>query len=281
MAGEPTNRERETGEEFDGSARLAMSSNPGFTRLAFCEFESKAKLLDADLRAKYPGRSFRVYPGDCNQTIDQVLRDLAPFSWAPTFVFVDQQAAEVGWQTLAKAAKFRTGSRKSELWILASPTMITKGVSGTNGRAFIDRVDQLYGSDDWRRIQAARTSDSLTAEEYRDEMVNLLRWQLENTLGYKQTARIPMNMPTGVPIYDMVFATDHEVGQKIMTHLYRKAAEREPAMVAEAKLLARKKREEKSGVFALFDMEQQAAKRVDDVQWRHTSSWNPAGQDWW
>jgi three-Cys-motif partner protein len=37
MAGQPTNREKITGEEFDGSARLALSANPPFTRLAFCE----------------------------------------------------------------------------------------------------------------------------------------------------------------------------------------------------------------------------------------------------
>lgn len=49
------------------------------------------------------------------------------------------------------------------------------------------------------------------------------------------TPRIPMRMPSGLPIYDMVFATDHPVGNKIMTDLYRKTAEREPLMRREAK----------------------------------------------
>jgi three-Cys-motif partner protein len=72
MAGEPFNRDKETGEEFDGSARLALSCTPPFTRIALCEMPQKAAALEKDLRARYPGRSFRVYPGDCNETIEQV-----------------------------------------------------------------------------------------------------------------------------------------------------------------------------------------------------------------
>jgi three-Cys-motif partner protein len=64
MAGEPFNRDKETGEEFDGSARLALSCAPPFTRIALCEIPQKAAALEKDLRTRYPGRSFRVYPGD-------------------------------------------------------------------------------------------------------------------------------------------------------------------------------------------------------------------------
>jgi three-Cys-motif partner protein len=220
MAGEPVNRERTTGEEFDGSARLALSASPSFTRLVLCEMPDKAAILEADLRQKFPHRRFRVYPGDCNETIDQVLADLAPWRWAPTFVFADQQAAEIRWDTLTKVAAFKSGPRKAELWILMSPAMVAKGVAGTNGPAFANRVDALYGTGDWRRVQAARDQNLISAEGYRDEMVNLLRWRLEHQLGYQLTARVPMRMPSGMPIYDMLFATDHPLGDKIMTHLY-------------------------------------------------------------
>jgi three-Cys-motif partner protein len=159
-----------------------------------------------------------------------VLSNLRPYAWAPTFVFVDQQAAEVAWTSIVKAARFRTGALKSELWVLASPAMIAKGVAGTNGHQFAERVDRLYGVDDWRRIRLARERSQISAEQFRDEMVNLLRWRLEAHLQYASTVRIPMRLPSGVPLYDMVFATDHEVGQRIMTHLYAKAAEREPEM---------------------------------------------------
>ena len=144
-----------------------------------------------------------------------MLADLGQWRRAPTFVFADQQAAEIHWETLRKIAACRNGKTKAEIWLLTSPSMITKGVAGTNGEAFAGRVDALYGAPDWRRIQLARDRGAISAEDYRDEMVNLQRWRLEQDLGHAMTARIPMRMPSGLPIYDMVFATDHEVGNKI------------------------------------------------------------------
>ena len=281
MAGEPFNRDARTGEEFDGSARLALSSSPPFTRIALCEMEQKAAALEEDLRARYPDRDdFRVYPGDCNETIGRVLADLDQWRWAPTFVFADQQAAEIHWETLKKIAAFRDGKTKAEIWLLTSPSMIAKGVAGTNGEAFAARVDALYGTWDWRRIQLARDLGAISAEDYRDEMVNLQRWRLEQDLGYVMTARIPMRMPSGMPIYDMVFATDHPAGSKIMTDLYRKAAEREPLMRQEAKAKAKDKRSRDAGRDTLFDLPPSSVP-VDTLSWDPTDSWDPATRPWW
>ena len=280
MAGQPVNRERISGEEFDGSARLALSAAPQFTRLAFCEMPDRARALEADLRLRFPGRNFRVYPGDCNVTIDQVLADLSPWRWAPAFVFADQQAAEIHWATLVKVAAFKSGQRKAELWILMSPAMIAKGVAGTGAEGFARRVDALYGTTDWRRIQAARNNRSISAEDYRDEMINLLRWRLEHELGYQLTARIPMRMPTGMPIYDMLFATDHPLGDKIMTHLYRRAAEREPKMRQDAQARSKRQKEEQAGIQGLFEMAPSAIP-VASLSWEPKPSWDPTGRPWW
>lgn len=280
MAGDPVNCDKSAGEEFDGSARLALSASPSFTRLAFCERPEKAEILRRDLRQRYPGKPFRVYPGDCNLSIDRVLADLGTWRWAPVFVFIDQQAAEIHWGTLVKIAAFRTGTRKAEQWILMSPAMIAKGVAGTNGDAFATRVDALYGSTDWRRIQAARDGDTITADDYRDEMVNLLRWRLEQVLGYGMTARVPMRMLSGMPIYDMVFATDEPVGEKIMTHLYRRAAEREPGMRREAMARAMRRRDEESQQTTMFDVDP-ADISLSNYTWEPSPSWNPEDRPWW
>ena len=155
-----------------------------------------------------------------------------------------------------------------------SPAMIAKDVAGTNGDTFGRRVDALYGTHDWRRVQAARDSALVSAEEYRDEMVNLLRWRLEHALGYEFTARIPMRMPNGMPIYDMLFATDHPLGDKIMTHLYQKAADREPRMRQDAKAHSRRKGDEERGWGTLFDVDP-ATVPVESLSWEPTESWDP------
>lgn len=87
-----------------------------------------------------------------------------------------------------------------------------QGVRGTNAEAFIERVNLLYGDEDWKRIQAALWRRNITPPEYRSEMVNLMRIKLKYELGYKYSQRLPMQMHNKVTIFDMVFASDHDAG---------------------------------------------------------------------
>lgn len=279
MAGESENIERGTGTSFDGSPRIAVGAEPGFTHLAFIEINpAKARSLREDLASSFPGDSrYQVYEGDCNLTIDQVLTNLDSYRWSPTFAFVDQQAAEINWSTLAKLAAFRKGSRKSELWVLMSPAMIIKGITGTNGDAYAKRVDRLYGDTAWRDIWKAWESKNLDPEGFRSEMVNLFRWRLEHDLGYQVTARIPMRMQNNVPLYDMVFATDHFVGDKIMTSLYKAAAEREPRMRDE--LRTRKLNQDEAST--LFPVTVDMLTETESIQWEKTACWDPRETSWW
>ena len=70
------------------------------------------------------------------------------------------------------------------------------------------------GDEDWKRIQAARWRQDITARAYRAEMVNLMRLKLEYELGYQYSHRIPMQMHNKVTIFDMVFASDHWAGDR-------------------------------------------------------------------
>ena len=178
-------------------------------------------------------------------------------------------------------AALRTGKLKTELWILSSPAMIAKGVAGSGRERFADRVDSFYGSTDWRRIQRAREARVITPEEYRAEMVNLLRWRLQTDLGYGITERIPMTMLGGQPLYDMVFATDHPVGRKVMTDLYRKAAHREPQMRAEVRQILADRAMEATGQVALFPQQPVGADDVPHLEWTSTEPWRPDSRPWW
>ncbi|MBF6164912.1 three-Cys-motif partner protein TcmP [Streptomyces gardneri] len=286
MAGRPENEERLTGQKIDGSARRVLSASPGFTRHVFFELPTNAARLKAALKVEFPQKDFRVVPGDCNVSIDEALADLRPYNRAPTFAFIDQQAAEVWWETLVKISKFKdpASPTKPELWLLMSPTMTAKGVStrGTNSGAFRDRVTRLYGTRNWLNIQDAREHNLITADQYREEMTNLIRFRMAEDLGYAYTQRIPMRMENGTTIYDMVFATDHYAGDRIMRHLYKKAAEREPAMQREARRLAKMDRERRAGAEGLFPIPESAEPHVSGgILWRPEPHWNPADRGWW
>lgn len=79
-----------------------------------------------------------------------------------------------------------------------------------------------------------------------------MRWRLERVLGYASTHTFEMKNTNGSPIFTMIFATDNYTGDKIMRHIYGKAAEKRPRMQGEAAALMQEKRENKSGVFGLF-----------------------------
>ncbi len=88
----------------------------------------------------------------------------------------------------------------------------------------------MFGTDTWVRIYEARLSRGLTPSEARGEYVNLMRWRLENVLGYRWTHTFEVRTERDKPIYHMIFATDNEAGNDIMTYLYNRAAREFPKM---------------------------------------------------
>lgn len=284
MAGNIVNTSRETGEEFDGSPLIALKTDPPFSHLIFGELPDKARPLADYLSENFPEKNPKVVPGDCNQTIDTILGHLADVRSSPMFFFIDQHATEIKWETLTKIAKFRRSRHgKAEMWILTSPALTARATAplATNSADQIQQTTDFYGTEDWKRVYAARDGGLIDGGQARVELINLLRFRLENVLGYKHTLFIPMKMTNGIDIYNMVFATDHYVGDKIMRHCYISAAEREPRMKAEATWLLQEQKREASGETALFDVKPEY--RASDVKdlWKPVPTWDPSSASWW
>jgi three-Cys-motif partner protein len=236
--------------EFPGSARIALQiADPPFTRLRYFELPEQAEALQEQLRRDHPGRDIRVYGGDCNRTIPQALRDLRDLRWAPTFAFLDPDGMALEWTTLGHLATHRTGTHKVELWMLFPTSGLLRTLSLRGGPSDADqkRATLLFGTDQWRRIFEARRDGRISGTEARAGHVNLMRWRLENVLGYAQTHPLEIRNLQGSPIYDMIFATDHPAGTRIMSSLYARAAAEIPAMRQAA-------RDEAAGVLRLFDL---------------------------
>jgi three-Cys-motif partner protein len=249
FAGEGLGIDRLTGEEFKGSARIALDvADPAFTRLRYFELPERAKALEEQLRKEYPGRDIRVYPGDCNESIPQALADLSGVRWAPT-AFLDPDGMALPWGTLEHLADHRTGSHKVELWMLfpTSGLLRTLSLRSEPSAADIARSTRLFGSDQWQAVFEARRKNSIDGGQARAGYLNLMRWRLEKVLGYAQTHPLEIRNLQGGPIYDMIFATDHHAGTNVMSHLYSRASEEIPAMRQAAQ-------DDMAGVMRLFDI---------------------------
>lgn len=259
FAGQDRNLSRETGEPISGSPRVALGAQPPFTKLVFFELPNKADGLRRELLSSYGGRDFEVVPGDCNEEVVPVLRRLTAEGWdfAPTFAFLDQHAAEIRWSTLEALAAFKRPEKtKAELWFLFAPSMLPRGLASKDDGArqrFAHRVTDMYGTDEWEIAYRDRRAGTLSPERLRDELLNLMRWRIEKILGYKATHSFGLRSATGTPLYEMIFATDHDAGERIMSHLYRKAVVEQPQMRADALARLEEERDIKQGRIGLFD----------------------------
>ncbi len=257
FAGEGSGRDRLTSREFDGSARIAADATANgtsdfrFTHLRFFEqHETKAAAVQADLRARAPGRDIRVIPGDCNVTLPQVLREMpASMRRAPTFAFLDPFGTELSWQTIRAIAEHKAGLKyKVEFWMLFSSPGMMRVAGNSADKAAVGSeqlLTGLFGNTAWRDIVDQRRSGHISPAGAREAFVNLMRWQLEEDLGYAYTHALEIKNETGSPVYHMIFATDVSAGDRIIRDLYRKAAVALPLMAQEA-------RQQRKGVFTLF-----------------------------
>lgn len=254
FAGEGTGVNRLTGEEFPGSARIALNAGDraGFTRFRYFELDKRrTRELEERLRADYPGRDIKVYPGDCNVAIPQALAELRQFNWAPTFAFLDPDGMELAWDTIVALADHKRGYRaaasskpeyKVELWMLFPTSGIVRTLALDEAKVSGEdeaRATRLFGCEQWRPIYELRAADEITAAEAREEYANLMRWRLENDLGYRFTHPFELKNTRGGTLYHMIFATDNDAGTRIMEAIYADAAKRIPEMLQEAKDRAR------------------------------------------
>jgi three-Cys-motif partner protein len=259
FAGWPKNKSRETDEEILGSVHRALNVQPPFTRIGLFEVEGKAQRLEDAIRRVYPDRrGIRVFAGDCNEQVDIALAALNKVAWAPMFAFIDQFDSEVHWTTLEKIARFRQGKTKAEMWILFATGQYPRGLNihgvGMNA-AYGDTITRMLGTEDWVHIAEARRRGVLQPAEARSEWVNLVRWRLQQDLGYRTSHAFTMKNTNGNDIYDMIFVSDHPVGDKVMGQLYGKALGEHEAMRQHALTRRRdKRREERAGEMPLFSV---------------------------
>jgi three-Cys-motif partner protein len=266
FAGQPDNVSRDRDPRvIRGSARLALETSPPLMHMRFFELASNAASLKQRLTAEYPNRAgaFCVVPGDCNATIGAVLGELAHLNWAPTFAFLDQQSTEVHWTTIEALAEHkRLDKPKTEIWLLCANGLLPRGLKARMediDGLFGQRMHRMFGTDIWVDALTGMRDKLLTPAEFRSELTNLMRWRLEQDLGYRTTLDFQVTNTRGSEIFNMIFATDHLAGEKIMSSLYNSARRLQPELRLRAQLQRKQEQDEKDGTLGLFDAVELAA----------------------
>jgi three-Cys-motif partner protein len=264
FAGADENTLRADGETLLNSPRRALEARPAFTRMVFCELhEGSARNLDRSLHDEHRNRDIVVLPGDCNETMPRYLKSLAAKEpgWrkAPVFAFLDQFSAEIHWETLVTLSRFREGTSKVELWMLIGDSFMPRGAyAAEDGQPvhpkYAERLDRMFGTTIWRELATGRSDGHLSGKEYKAELVNLMRWRLEKDLGYAVTMPLQFVSDNNKPLYNMIFATDHPVGTKIMKSVFASAWRDLEDMKVKYKLAEKGKADQMLGIETLFDI---------------------------
>lgn len=244
FAGEGRGLSRVTGEEFDGSALIAAEATAQgfdlqFSALRFIELnETRARQIEAELTARFPGRDLKVVPGDCNEEIAALLQSIPiELRWAPTFAFFDPFGVELHWDTVRAISDFKRGRKyKVELFMLFQTPGIMR-IAGLSEERAVDGYEatltKLFGCSDWLSIVQARRNGLIEPKDAREAFANLTRWRLVHDLGYAHTHILEFFNTKGAPVYHMVFATDNAAGNTIMKGVYDTAARRNANMRVE------------------------------------------------
>lgn len=206
--------------EYPGSARLSLEVDPPFTECYFVERDEGRASHLRELTAGYSHAHVR--PGDANVEVPKILAGINPK--APTLAFLDPQGTELHWSTVkALADHKRNRSRfKVELLILFPLQMAVLRLlnfkTGVVKDKHARRLDAMLGAETpWREIVSMRmTGEITTPEETELAFLDAYCEGLHRRLDYEHVLHREVVSDHGRPLYYLIFASDSDVGEKIM-----------------------------------------------------------------
>lgn len=138
---------------FAGSARRALDISPHFDHYRFADAKAGHVRALRNLASEYEDRDVRVFHGDGNDCVRDVLRE-APWSGSNAWrqrgiVFLDPYGMAVRWETLQRIAN----TKKLDVWFLFAAKAVRQqlganihDVDETKAAA----LDRFFGEPNWR-----------------------------------------------------------------------------------------------------------------------------------
>lgn len=138
-------------ELLDGSARLALKTEPQFDSYIFIERNKDRVRQLESLKTEFPdlASKIRVEKGDANKEIQKVCGANMNWSSHRAVLFLDPYGMQVEWETIAAVAR----TKSIDLWLLfplgiGVNRLVTR--SGDIPEGWQHRLDTLLGTTDWR-----------------------------------------------------------------------------------------------------------------------------------
>lgn len=210
-----------------GSPLLALRTRPEFLRCIL--LDKNARTVEV-LRARVAayGERAGVYVGDVNLELARLIQEQVPRR-APCFCLFDPQGTELSWATISSVALTPGRTRKPELLILFPLRMGLLRLLTTKTRITPERrerLDSTFPSREWWTTYVARLEGEIDPARAKSSYLDLYCGGIK-ALGYRWVRSKPIKAPLGPAMgrqemYDLVFATDHPTGDKIMQDVFQR-----------------------------------------------------------
>lgn len=222
-------------DELDAwAASLVLRSEPKWLRHFFlCEISPKSlralRTLVAneptprDKRGRKIPRNIKIYPGDFNSTVKEVLSSGRITQKEATFCLLDQRTFECHWETLRLLAKYKEPPHnKIELLYFLGVGWIHRAFSGIRHEEIMQK---WWGKNNWKELKTKTAW----------QLAELVRTRFEEELGYKYTAAYPIfDRKAGNKVmYYMIHASDHDEAPALMVRAHLKSVRSMPREIQE------------------------------------------------
>ncbi|MGE0791291.1 MAG: three-Cys-motif partner protein TcmP [Sandaracinaceae bacterium] len=204
---------------LDGSARLALQAELGFSRYLFIERDRERCAQLELLRAEFPERSTQIdiIRGDANQEI----RRLCAKDWRGrrAVMFLDPYGMQVEWSAVEAIAR----TKSVDLWLLFPLGIGINRLLPSSGEipdGWRRRIDRFLGSDDWYdefyRVEPVLTLFGVEEELVKAGMDVIGRYFVRRLETVFEGVAEPgvLRNSSGCPLYLLCFAAANPAGKQ-------------------------------------------------------------------
>lgn len=225
---------RGTNEYLLGSPLLALSTQYPFTDYYFGDLEQQniECLLERSRGAKVPRNHIHPLIGDANQRVRDVVKDIEqldkPFIQGVgsclNLAFLDPEGLELEWTTVEALGKMKT----MDLIIHYSQSGLTRNLDRYCDNDENTVIDRFFGDRNWRKVykDALQKRESIGVHrmliDYYKANLGKLKYIVINDQQHTVSEPLIRNTDTNAPLYRLIFASKHPLGNKIWNEVTKK-----------------------------------------------------------
>lgn len=223
--------DKRTGRLIEGSPLLALNiGNPFHTYTFIDQNENRVTNMISPLREQYPQRDIRVFHGDCNELLTNViLPRLAPRRSERGFIFLDPYGINLSWDTVLAIAEagifdvlinFSVMGVYRQLGDKLPPSQVS------------EMITQVMGTEEWRTLayqpcrQLSLLGDSDGEMERRSHdiakhLAGLYQKQLRKCFEHVSDFVIMLSEKNS-PLYALILASHHHLAKDKMHEIFKR-----------------------------------------------------------